>query len=409
MYTEFPTTYSLRFVSYRIVKVGDTAIGVNINAEQSGSLTRFDNRRGTVVDITKTTSIGGFTIDDYADLLKRLQIPIISAFEKAIYSDSTSQQYTNSTPDDTAIVYIPQTIVSSDFSESKSIALGSTATMEHFYGLYYEGDENRVLMATGTIVLTINNIAAVGDEVIIKVDVVNSNETIDHTYTLATYTRLDSGEKTLVVSQSLTVDATQSVVIYADVTVGPVGGDLDINFDSSDILLAETVILTAATTIDAFPIYETGERLAQHMMDTQFPFYSEYLGRDDTAYNLNGDFYATENQLRFMSFTSGLAIRGELITEDNNPISLSWDKWFQAVTSMYNLGYTFETIDSFLRIRVEEYAFFFEDVEVLDISGRISSYDIETEAMPELAYLNIKSGYKSFDYEAVNEGANIIL
>jgi len=45
---------------------------------------------------------------------------------------------------------------------------------------------------------------------------------------------------------------------------------------------------------------------------------------------------------------------------------------------------------------------FLYDTEVLDISARISTYDIESEAMPELAYFKVKSGFKDFDYEEIN-------
>ena len=105
-YVEFPTSYSLKFISYKIVKVGSVAIGVNINAEQSGALDKFDNRRGTVVDLTKTTSIGGFNIVDYSDLLKDLAIPVISAFRTADFEQSVVQNYVQNVAD-TYFVYFP--------------------------------------------------------------------------------------------------------------------------------------------------------------------------------------------------------------------------------------------------------------------------------------------------------------
>jgi len=215
------------------------------------------------------------------------------------------------------------------------------------------------------------------------------------------YTSADSGDKTITVNETVSLAIGESLVIYA-FTYLRFPEQVKYNILSTEITVKETILTAATTTIDAFPIYETGERLAQHIMDTQYPFYSEYFGRLDSAYNLAGDFYLSENQLRFMSFASGLNIRGATIGADNNPLTLSWDTWFKAVNSMYNIGYTFETIDDFYRIRVEEYAFFFVDSEVLDISSRICVYDIESEVMPELAYLSVKSGYKTAEYLATN-------
>ena len=54
------------------------------------------------------------------------------------------------------------------------------------------------------------------------------------------------------------------------------------------------------------------------------------------------------------------------------------------------------------RIRLENYDYFFKDAVSLDLSSKLNKYDIESEAMPELAYLSLKSGYKEFDYEEIN-------
>ena len=404
VYTEFPTSFSLLFTTYKIVKLGKNAIGVSINAEHSGSLVKFDNRRGTDVDITKTTSIGGYTIDDYADLLKRVQIPAISAFRKGIFSDDSSDNYSRTTIG-TDFVYFAQVISKNDFTEGQEVPYTVGNARDKTKALYFESQETRSLDVTGTIVIDIDSIQS-NCTLTVKMDIIDASSVLvpGESYVLSpVYDSTDSGTKTITIDESISVDADESIIIYALASVVPVP-PLEIDFDtiSCDIEISETVVDSAETTIDAFPVYETGERLAQHMMDTQYPFYSIRFGREDTPYNMDGDFYASENQLRFMSFASGLCVRGEQMTEDNNPIILSWDKWFQSVNSMYNLGYTFETIDDFLRIRVEEYAFFFEDAEVLDISSRISVFDIESEAMPELAYLNIKSGFKSYEYESVN-------
>jgi len=54
------------------------------------------------------------------------------------------------------------------------------------------------------------------------------------------------------------------------------------------------------------------------------------------------------------------------------------------------------------RLRIEDYAWFFQDDTVLDLSDRINALDIESEVLPELAYITLKSGYKKYDYEEKN-------
>ena len=213
----------------------------------------------------------------------------------------------------------------------------------------------------------------------------------------------DSGIKTITVSENITVNVDESIIIYALASVVPLP-TFEIDFDtiSSDLEISETVVNSVETTIDAMPVYEALEMCGRHIFDTQYPIYTEFFGRLDTPYNIAGDFYLSENQLRFLSITSGLNIRGELLSDENTPLTISFEKLFQSLTSMYNLGYTFETIDDFLRLRIEEYSFFFEDSVSLDISSRISIFDIESEVMSELAYSSLKSGYRSFDYESIN-------
>jgi len=400
-YIEFPTSYSLQFPTRKVVKSGDYAIGVQINAEKSGQEVKFDLRRKIDIDITKYTTIGGFEIVPYADLAKYLKYPEINAYKKGIFSHDTPQNYAQATPG-IYYVYLPQTITRSDFTEVRAVVLTETGALNKLYALYYESEEARDLVITGEIVIDINLIVGATSAVGLVMNIVNASSVSVASYVLASYSDLDSGVKTIPISQAHSISPNESIVIYAFNNVENPAGSVDFDIVSTAVTLSQTIITSPELTRETLPIYETGEQLSRHMLDAQWTFYSEYLGRLDTAYNLAGDFYPSENQLRFYNYASGLHIRGEKLSDNNSPLALSWDKWFQGATSMLHLGYTFEVIDSFLRLRVEEYAFFFDATTGLDLSDRISVFDIESEGMPELAYADIASGYKSFDYEDIN-------
>jgi hypothetical protein len=168
------------------------------------------------------------------------------------------------------------------------------------------------------------------------------------------------------------------------------------------ITLTQFITSSPAKTIEGLPIYEGTERVLQHILGSQFPFYSEKLGRLDTIYNQDGDVYLSEDQKTFIHMLGGLNFRGSQISDPNAPIPASFEDIFQSLTSMYNLGYTFELRDGFFRLRIEDYSFFFDDDVSLDLSDQLTDLDIEGEAMPELAYLNIDTGYKKYEYLQLN-------
>jgi len=120
----------------------------------------------------------------------------------------------------------------------------------------------------------------------------------------------------------------------------------------------QTVANSDAATTESFPLYEAFERVLQHNLDVQFPFYSEYLGRPECVYNLDGDTYATESQLRHFNVMSGLNVRGLALSNNDNPLAINFDKLYDSSSSILNLGMAIEVIDDFTRVRVEEYAHF---------------------------------------------------
>ncbi|MEI6424154.1 MAG: hypothetical protein WCP55_18200, partial [Lentisphaerota bacterium] len=174
--------------------------------------------------------------------------------------------------------------------------------------------------------------------------------------------------------------------------------------------ISVAVSSTPEATIEGFPVYEALERTCQHVLDTQYPIYSDFFGRMDVSYR-DGIKYSSEDQRRFAQIHGGLNIRGaklyDPITGEGNSdvqLALSFKNLFKSLKALYNIGYAIETLDgeTSQRIRIEEYVYFFEDALGLDLSDRITKYDIQSQVMPELIPVDLKSGYDNFEYLSVN-------
>jgi hypothetical protein len=399
-----PSRFKVNFRNYKIVKVGGFAFGVRVNAINSSTQTKLDNRIKLNIDITKLVSVGGFNIVDYPDLLKDFRYPDINKYLIAEWGGSSS----NTILGGSANYSIGLLVELSDFTESQSIPGADIGVNYKDNSAFkdavqdYEIDiniETEIDMAVNipdgdfSITGEFRFIVTSSGGSIIKNELITSGS-IDEINKVFSTTAIDTRTETINAGESWG---------YFFIVIKNSGNDQEYELDfASDLNASSGVEASTATLVEGFPVYEGGERLCQHILDSQFPFYSEFLGRLDTPYNLNGDVYLSENQLRFASIMSGLNLRGETLSDINNPLTISFTKYFKSIKAWWNVGYQLEIIDGFERIRFENYDFFFDDSEEFDLSNRINTYDIVSEAMPELAYLSLISGYKEFDYEATN-------
>lgn len=406
-YVEFPSSFALNFSTIKPrVKVGNISIGVGIEAINGNTMTKLKNRGKTVVDITKLVTSGGFTVLDYGEgiihpLPKNINIPALSEFNTAgwnEYSGLTSFMLGLSSQN--SFTSVPLNITYSEFAEAQYVGYVTRATslssLTPILRAVSGAMDLRVLANISVNVLenytqdywtvkfiaTDNAYAITGE---VEICVFGNNR----------------GVQNFVKADNISVPANGNLYFVIEV-----GQRIDLKalmLANPSIAISQEVVNTEALTIEGFPIYESFERVLQHCLDSQFPFYSEFFGREDVVYNLDGDKYLTENQLRFFSVLPGLSFRGLQLGDTNNPISMGFDLLFDSFSKMLNLGYGQETISGFDRIRVEEYFYFFDSTTVvLDLSSRLSVYDIETEVMPELAYQRIKTGYDNFTYEVKN-------
>jgi len=398
-YIEMPSRFKVNFSFFKIVKVLNFAFGVQIKAINSSTQTKLNNRKKDSIDITKLFSIGGYNIVDYPNLLKDFRFGEINAFASAEHSD-TNTWVVNDTDE---IFEINQSVILSDFGiQSHSTVFNTNQVLHKEMGFFLSSTEDRTL--TVSIEIDINIPEQLNDGWFeFRYAILNDNDSVDSDIRIQRIDDRDSsGIINITFARTTNILSGQSIVLYGSAHEDTPPGVHDIEITRVNITYQEAIVTSTPVTIEAFPIYEIGERLAQHILDVQFPFYSEYFGRLDTPYNQNGDVYLSEDQKQFASVMSGLNLRGDELANTNNPLALSFEDYVRSLRVRWNAGYTLETIGGFERIRFEEYSFFFDNNIVLDLSDRINKYDIESELMPELAYLSLESGYEEFSYESIN-------
>lgn len=402
-YVEMPSRFNLNFATCKPnVKVGNNSIGFNISTSKSSILVKLENRRDKDVDLTKTTTIGGYKIVSYQNLNTYLYFDdFYLSFQATWIADYNNAQINN---DEDYEIYtsFQMDFSSNDFLESKEIDYATNYQNVNNIPVFFENsaDDKELSFFYAFLIEVTNrkgglfnpqNVYAVIIDILEGNTVVESDRIADVGKT--------KGEFRISDTKNISLKAGQSLRIYikTDATSG-----VDAYIRRSYFRMINQAIGYTGRDGEGIPIYEAFERNLQHISDVQFPFYSEFFGRTDTQYNLSGDVYISENQLRFANIMSGLNLRGAKLFDPNNPLPVSFDDLFKSANSIWNIGYEQELIDGFQRIRIENYDYFFEDVEILDLSSRISKYDIETEAIPELAYSQIKSGFDDYSYEVLN-------
>lgn len=413
-YVEMPSRFSLNFATAKLkVKVGNQSIGFLIEAKKEDILVKLENRRDKDVDISKIyfypngksyiKTIGEAELKPYSDLKQIIKFPEThDNFQTIWVSDYTNSGNINNNKDHEIFTEFNTVFSANEFNESQEIDYQTDLiNVNSVANLFNNSEEDREVVFYWHIAIEVTNrkggIFNPQNVYAIILEVVDGNAVI--------YTErvIDIGKKTGTFaasgSNNFSLKLGESIRIYVktDDTRG-----INAYIRYSYFRITQNIATYSERDIESIPIYECFEIVLQHNLDVQFPFYSEFFGRQDTPYNLNGDVYSSENQLRFASIMSGLNIRGATLFDPNNPLPVSFDTLFKSLNAMYNLGYETEIRDGFERIRIENYDYFFEDIEVLDLSARISKYDIESEAMWELAYSEVKSGFKDYKYERIN-------
>jgi hypothetical protein len=405
-YVEMPTRFGLNFATAKPrVKVGKFGIGFLVDTQKSSTLVKLENRRGKEVDLTKLVSLGGFPIFNDSSLMKRLLSFAsadvrLSTIWTANYNPASSFKIENN-KNKNIFTQFQMILSMNDFDESFAVNYQTNIDNRNEVDYCYKiSKEPREITFDYKVSINVtNNKTGWEDRNVyaVLVEVLNGN-VIKYSERI-----LDCGRNKGIQTAKGTIEL--SLEIGDNIRVYIQSDDTDniaANIHESRFWINQKVLVSPTKELDSFPIYNAFERVLQHITDLQFPFFSDFFGNTDMIYNTNGDKYLTENQISFANLMTGLNLRGASLFDENNPLPVSFDKLFHTANCIWNLGYSNEMIDNFSRIRIEPYSWFFDNSEALDLSGRISIYDIETEAMPELAYSQIKSGFKDYTYEKIN-------
>ncbi len=422
-YVEFPTRYDINFNFYEKVKIGRFYFGIRVKAINSSVQTKLDNRKDVDVDISKVEddgtviTIGGVKIDSYGikdislrrlinydatnvsyraelnDLTGRYELTHVAY--KVTYTSMpvkvfSTDKFLNEFTEVQAVQYITRTenlaIIPAFFKDAKV----NYESLDIWYWLSVEVTDcyigsfpwNIQLIETdpnGAIVGAPYDLGGFGGLKKIY------NITPD---TIPLNVKCDKGNSLKLVVRSEGIDS-----YYTAYSIKQI------------IQITQQVSQSPAAQLEGYPIYEATERLCQHILDVRYPIYSEFFGRTDVSYSATGSKYSAENVLRFAHIQGGMNLRGALLGNADAPLALNFKKLFATLKALYNVGYSLEVVESETRIRIEEYAHFFQNTEVVfdpPISSRISKYDIQSQVMPELIPVDIKSGFDSYEYLTAN-------
>lgn len=421
-YVEFPSRFDINFNFFEIVKIGRFFFGVKVKAINSSTQTKLDNRMDVDVDITKLTSIGSTVennIIEYPSLKKILNYSATNVnYYGRLFKDfgvgdgwylahkSHQDSYTSIPLDFTD---------NSGFTEIQNVGYITKAISLIQCGAFFKNaqfnyEDNLVLDWSFTIMVKLGHSPTnpwtiqvvetndVGWSIIDSTAINtydlqefgNSQEPfVPYTFTGQTTVGCKKGNDLKLVCRVAGIEATSAFI------------------QIQKLEITEVIAVTPDVKSEGFPIYEAIERVSQHILDSQYPIYSDFFGRTDTIYNQYGYKYLSEVHERFAHLQSGMNQRGAKLYGSDIPLAINFKNLFKSLKALWNVGYSLESNvllfgDEQQRIRVEEYAYFFKNTEVLDLSDRITKYDIQSVVMPELVPVDIKSGFDNFEYLSLN-------
>jgi len=420
------TEYQINFESYKKVKVGKYAFGAQFDLINSSATQKLIDRKKVKLNVLSTETCGGLQLSDFPnETLMKVKFPEMkSTFSAklntkglwktdALYDLFALSKGVNS---------IPFTTYSSDFSEVQRVQYEfGQANPNDVTPVFHQSQEDKTI--TGFYNLNFYVDEAFGSWIGGYKKKCEIKYAIYNGLTQISDVKIDSfgdekGYKNMVGSFPFELKEGESLYFYVDVTdtdghvhfVRPKTKNSDTEF-ATQLQFIETIVNTPETIVEGLPIHEFMQRLSELMLDSQWSFYSEFFGRLDAPYFQDPVtkeylYYASENQERFAHIFAGTNVRGLSIQDADAAINTTWEEAFKSLSAMYNLGYCIEkwTYGGVVRerLRVENLAWFFQDVMALDLSDRISKYDIEEAYMSEYAYVQIIGGYKNYVFLSKN-------
>jgi len=400
-YVSMPTSYKLDFNSYKLVNLTKSTNGIQISALPTDTISKFQQRKATPVNLNKLTSIGGLTIDPGTPL-KTLAIPAIKAFKTANFSNTETNLFNETDSAIPIFIYPPQTSIFSDFTEVVHVPYNETTSQNHLQSMMANMVAETIFNVKGVIDIDITTITGTDSNIAFWLRVYDIDDNVLSEAYMFEYGPSDSGVQSVTFDKNITAPIGSYVAVVAVATFDASPSTITVNFIGTQTIFTQTIATSPATVVDTFPVYDALERNLQLILDQQFPFYSEFFGPNDKAFDLIGTLYTAESQLRFANLVSGLGIRGVTHSMPEVNTSTNFTALFKAIKAIWNVGGGFETLpDDSFRFRIEALSHFYQEVELLDFTARVNEIEIEREQNSEAMFAKIQTGYGKFEYDQV--------
>jgi len=417
-YVEFPFRFDINFCIYEVVKVGKFAFGIKVKAINNSLQTKFDNRKDLDIDVTKSSSIGEQSIDvfgtkkfiNYEAVNQKVYAKMYSNAARTWQGPRGSGYWSGNwdLPRVSGIdcfTTIPLNITSSDYSEcSETVYQARMATLASCNSFFNDAKYTYELSVNCKLIVSVIDKHTGLDAWQVQIIETDYNNSIINTTDLTSWGN-DEGFFTF--QRTVNITVTKGSTLRFVVKVLNIAS-IKATLHNATIELTQTIVSSPARKVTGLPIYDAFEMLCKQIFDTKWPFYSDFFGRTDTWKNGKFQFYASENQLRFAHIQSGLNLRGIDIDDPHSSLVLNFKNLFKTAQTIWNIGYCIESNpvkfgDSELRLRIEEYAHFFDgETLTLDLSSRINKYDIISMVMPELCPVQLNSGFSNCEYLQMN-------
>jgi hypothetical protein len=162
--------------------------------------------------------------------------------------------------------------------------------------------------------------------------------------------------------------------------------------ESSFIKITEDS-LTAASTANAFAIFETGAQIARVITDQADSFRSSLFGRTNSqpySYDSNGCG-------SFMAFVDGLQGRGFPLAD--NPVTMSMKDYFEGLHPIQNIGLGIMQENGNHYILIEQKEFFYRQETILTLNNIVN---LNTKVDEKAFYNLVNIGYSEWEKEGTN-------
>jgi hypothetical protein len=171
--------------------------------------------------------------------------------------------------------------------------------------------------------------------------------------------------------------------------VGPGTDSKNISYnfrEGSDITITGNTVFPQ-TNCNGYMVYEFLEHLVQFLTDQVDVFRSDFFGRTDTS-----TVYGQDGEGSLLFITNGAEIR----QLENRRVFGNWEDAFQSLTSLYCLGWGFETLTDGTKIlRCEQKDYFYDKTTVALEVDSIS--DLEFFVDTEVLYGEVLTGFPEIE------------